>query len=72
MDKKALTEADIRTKFINHLKAVCLRETGKAGEAERLVQENAQIWPDNPLLRRVFRFAAYVFVEAKRMIYSKW
>jgi hypothetical protein len=30
------------------------------------------MWPDNPLLRRLFRFLAYVFVEAKRMVFSKW
>ena len=64
--------SDIRTKFVNLLKAECLRATGKPDEAEKLSQENAQMWPDNPLLRRVFRFVAYVFIEAKRMVYSKW
>jgi hypothetical protein len=64
--------SDIRTKFVNFLKAECLRATGKPDEAEKLSQENAQMWPDNPLLRRVFRFVAYIFIEAKRMVYSKW
>jgi hypothetical protein len=49
-----------------------LRATGKPDEAETLTQENARMWPDHPLLRRVFRFVAYIFIEAKRMVYSKW
>ena len=64
--------SDLRTKFVNLLKAECLRATGKPDEAEKLAQENARMWPDNPLVRRIFRFVAYVFVEAKRMVYSKW
>jgi hypothetical protein len=64
--------SDIRTKFVNLLKAECLRATGKPDEAEKLTQENARMWPDNPLLRRLFHFIAYIFIEAKRMVYSKW
>ena len=64
--------ADIRPRFANVLKAECLRATGKPAEADKLLQENAQIWPDNPLVRRLFRFVAYIFIEAKRMIFSKW
>jgi len=64
--------SDIRPKFANLLKAECLRATGKPVEAEKLLQENAQIWPDNPLVRRLFRFVAYIFIEAKRMVFSKW
>ena len=40
--------------------------------AQALQAETARQWPDNSLLRRIFRFMAYVFVEAKRMVYSKW
>ena len=67
-----VTHSDLRPKFLNVLKADCLRATGKPAEADKLMQENAQIWPDNPLVRRIFRFIAYIFVEAKRMIFSKW
>lgn len=64
--------SDLRTPHVNHLKAECLLALGQAEEAKKLQSENARMWPDNPLLRRTFRFVAYVFVEAKRMVYSKW
>ena len=64
--------SDIRTRHINLLQAECLRATDKEAEADQLTQENARVWPDNPLLRRIFRFVAYIFIEAKRMVYSKW
>ena len=64
--------AELRSPHVNKLKVECLRELGKVHEAEKLEAENAHMWPDNPLLRRIFSFIAYVFVEAKRMIFSKW
>jgi hypothetical protein len=69
---EVISYSDLRSKYVNLLKAQCLRATERLSEAEKLEQDNAQMWPDTPLLRRVFRFVAYVFVEAKRMVYSKW
>jgi len=64
--------SDLRSRHVNQLKAECLRAVGKTDEAEALTRENALMWPENRLLRRLLRFVAYVFVEAKRMVYSKW
>ena len=69
---EVISYSDLRTKYVNLLMAQCLRATDRLAEAEKLEHDNRQMWPDTPLLRRVFRFVAYVFVEAKRMVYSKW
>jgi len=69
---EVITHSDIHASYVNHLKAEALRALGKTAEAAALQSETARQWPDNSLLRRIFRFVAYVFVEAKRMIYSKW
>ena len=68
----AVLYAELRSPHVNKLKAECLRALGKTSEAEKLEAESAHMWPDNPLLRRLFRFVAYIFVEAKRMVFSKW
>lgn len=68
----AVLLSDLRTKHLNYLKSECLRAAGNQSEADRLLQENAQIWPENRMVRRLFRFIAYIFVEAKRMVFSKW
>jgi hypothetical protein len=64
--------SDLRSRHLNAMKAECLKASGKTAEADKLLQENALMWPENRLLRRLLRFVAYVFVEAKRMVYSKW
>ena len=69
---EVITHSDIHASYVNHLKAEALRGLGKIAEADALQSETARQWPDNSLLRRIFRFVAYVFIEAKRMVYSKW
>jgi hypothetical protein len=69
---EVITHSDLHASYVNRLKAEALRGLGRVAEAEALQAETARQWPDNSLLRRIFRFMAYVFVEAKRMVYSKW
>ncbi len=69
---EVITHSDIHSSHVNYLKAAALRGLGKTAEAETLERETSRQWPENLLLRRLFRFVAYVFIEAKRMVYSKW
>jgi hypothetical protein len=69
---EVITHSDLHSSHVNYLKAAALHGLGKTAEAEKLERETGRQWPDNSLLRRIFRFVAYVFIEAKRMVYSKW
>jgi hypothetical protein len=60
--------ADMKVRAAQDMKIICLRALGKNSEADQLEKEKLVAWPEQPTLRRVFRFLGMVANEGRRMI----
>jgi hypothetical protein len=60
--------ADMKVRAAQDMKIICLRALGKNSEAEQLEKEKLVAWPEQPALRRAFRFLGMVANEGRRMI----
>lgn len=60
--------ADMKVRAAQDMKITCLRALGKNSEADQLEKEKLVAWPEQPAIRRVFRFLGMVANEGRRMI----
>jgi hypothetical protein len=60
--------SDLRVRQAHVLMAECLRQLGRAGEAEKISLENLAAWPQMNVVRRGFRFLGMVANDGKRML----
>jgi hypothetical protein len=60
--------ADMKVRAAQDMKIACLRALGKNSEANHLEKEKLAAWPEQPALRRGFRFLGMVANEGRRMI----
>ena len=60
--------ADMKVRAAQDMKIICLRALGKNSEANQLAKEKLVAWPEQPMIRRVFRFLGMVANEGRRMI----
>jgi hypothetical protein len=60
--------ADMKVRAAQDMKAACLRALGKNAEADRVEKEKFAAWPEQPALRRIFRFLGMIANEARRAI----
>lgn len=65
---EAADMADMKVRAAHDLKITCLRALGKNSEANALEQVKLAAWPEQPALRRLFRFLGMVANEGRRMI----
>jgi hypothetical protein len=65
---EAADMADMKVRAAQDMKITCLRALGKNAEADALAREKLAAWPEQPLMRRVFRFLGMVANEGRRMI----
>jgi len=65
---EATDMADLKVRAAHDMKIICLRALGKNTEADALAQEKLAAWPEQPVLRRLFRFCGMVANEARRLI----
>ena len=60
--------ADMKVRAAQDMKINCLRALGKNSEADQLEKEKLVAWPEQPAIRRIFRFLGMVANEGRRMI----
>jgi hypothetical protein len=60
--------ADMKVRAAQDLKATCLRALGRSAEADQVLKEKLVAWPEQPFMRRVFRFLGMIANEARRAI----
>ena len=60
--------ADMKVRAAQDMKINCLRALGKNSEADQLEKEKLVAWPEQPAIRRIFRFLGMVAYEGRRMI----
>jgi hypothetical protein len=60
--------ADMKVRAAQDMKITCLRALGKNSEADQLEKTKLVAWPEQPAIRRVFRFLGMVANEGRRMI----
>ncbi|HZF01151.1 MAG TPA: hypothetical protein VE344_04575, partial [Methylomirabilota bacterium] len=65
---EAADMADIKVRAAQDMKIICQRALGKNSEADQLEKEKLAAWPEQPALRRAFRFLGMVANEGRRMI----
>jgi hypothetical protein len=65
---EATDMADIKVRAAHDMKIACLRGLGKNAEAAALENEKIAAWPEQPTMRRTFRFLGMVANEGRRMI----
>jgi hypothetical protein len=65
---EAADMADMKVRAAQDMKIACLRALGKSAEADALEKEKLAAWPEQPALRRLFRFLGMVTNEGRRMI----
>jgi hypothetical protein len=65
---EAVDMADMKVRAAHDMKITCLRALGKNAEADVLAQEKVAAWPEQPMMRRTFRFLGMVANEGRRMI----
>jgi Mlc titration factor MtfA (ptsG expression regulator) len=65
---EAADMADMKVRAAHDMKITCLRALGKDAEAGALEREKLAAWPEQPLMRRVFRFLGMVANEGRRLI----
>ena len=65
---EAVDMADMKVRAAHDMKITCLRALGKNAEASALENEKLAAWPEQPTMRRVFRFLGMVANEGRRMI----
>ena len=65
---EAADMADMKVRAAQDMKITCLRALGKNVEADALAQEKLAAWPEQPTMRRTFRFLGMVANEGRRMI----
>jgi len=65
---EATDMADMKVRAAHDMKIACLQGLGKNAEASRLAAEKLAAWPEQPWLRRAFRFLGMVANEGRRMI----
>jgi len=65
---EATDMADMKVRAAQDMKITCLRALGKTAEAAALEREKIAAWPEQPALRRIFRFLGMIANEARRAI----
>ena len=60
--------ADMKVRAAQDMKITCLRALGNNSEADQLEKEKLVAWPEQPMIRRLFRFLGMVANEGRRMI----
>lgn len=68
---EATQMADLRLRQAQEMKITCLRELGKAVEADALERERFLSWPDMSLARRIFRFLGMIANEVRRIVAAR-
>ena len=65
---EAVDMADLKVRAAHDMKIQCLRALGRSAEADALATEKIAAWPEQPALRRIFRFFGMVANEGRRLI----
>ena len=65
---EAVDMADLKVRAAHDMKIQCLRALGRNAEADELAKEKIAAWPEQPALRRIFRFLGMVANEGRRLL----
>jgi hypothetical protein len=65
---EAADMADMKVRAAQDMKIQCFRALGRNFEADELAKEKIAAWPEQPAIRRIFRFLGMVANEGRRLI----